>query len=81
MQVVKKGSVVKAAREVLGKNITNFIPGHPIAGTEKKWSRGLFQRTLPGSPGDIDSSTRKFRSKHFNHYTNVGNMRSECCES
>lgn len=30
-----KGSVVTAARAKLGVNIANFVPGHPIAGTEK----------------------------------------------
>lgn len=39
----EKGSVVKAAREVLGENITNFIPGHPIAGTEKSGVEASFK--------------------------------------
>ncbi len=30
-----KGSVVMAAREQLGTHIGRFVPGHPIAGTEK----------------------------------------------
>jgi prephenate dehydrogenase len=30
-----KGSVVTAARAKLGAKIANFVPGHPIAGTEK----------------------------------------------
>ena len=30
-----KGLVVNAARENLGENFTNFVPGHPIAGKEK----------------------------------------------
>ncbi len=30
-----KGSVVDAARAALGKNLPRFVPGHPIAGTEK----------------------------------------------
>jgi prephenate dehydrogenase len=30
-----KGSVIAAARAKLGARITNFVPGHPIAGTEK----------------------------------------------
>jgi prephenate dehydrogenase len=29
-----KGSVVTAAREVLGEGVKKFVPGHPIAGTE-----------------------------------------------
>ena len=30
-----KGSVVKVARAVLGSKISQFVPGHPIAGAEK----------------------------------------------
>ena len=30
-----KGSVVKVARTVLGNRISQFVPGHPIAGAEK----------------------------------------------
>jgi prephenate dehydrogenase len=30
-----KGAVVEAARQVLGDDLVNFVPGHPIAGTEK----------------------------------------------
>jgi prephenate dehydrogenase len=30
-----KGEVVAAARKALGANFTRFVPGHPIAGTEK----------------------------------------------
>lgn len=30
-----KGSVVHAAQQVFGQLSTNFVPGHPIAGTEK----------------------------------------------
>jgi prephenate dehydrogenase len=32
-----KAQVVLAAREALGDNFKQFVPGHPIAGTEKKW--------------------------------------------
>lgn len=39
----EKGSIVKAARDVLGKNINNFIPGHPIAGTEKSGVEASFK--------------------------------------
>lgn len=30
-----KGAVVAAARTALGKNLSAFVPGHPIAGTER----------------------------------------------
>ena len=30
-----KGSVVRAARRVLGKHLSRFVPGHPIAGSEQ----------------------------------------------
>jgi prephenate dehydrogenase len=30
-----KGAVVDAARSVFGADLSNFVPGHPIAGTEK----------------------------------------------
>ena len=30
-----KGSIVDAARNILGKRINQFVPGHPIAGTEQ----------------------------------------------
>jgi prephenate dehydrogenase len=30
-----KGAVVQAARQVFGDALENFVPGHPIAGTEK----------------------------------------------
>lgn len=30
-----KGSIVQAARSVLGADLKNFVPGHPIAGMEK----------------------------------------------
>lgn len=30
-----KGSIVEAARQVLGTNLPRFVPGHPIAGTEQ----------------------------------------------
>ena len=30
-----KGSVVRAARQVLGERIARFVPGHPIAGSEQ----------------------------------------------
>tara|TARA_B100001250_G_scaffold413108_1_gene446167 strand:+ start:1553 stop:2425 length:873 start_codon:yes stop_codon:yes gene_type:complete len=30
-----KGGIVRIARQTLGEKISNFVPGHPIAGTEK----------------------------------------------
>ena len=37
-----KGSVVSAARSVLGERVADFIPGHPIAGTEESGVRASF---------------------------------------
>lgn len=37
-----KGSVVKAARELMGDQISNFVPGHPIAGTEQSGVEASF---------------------------------------
>lgn len=37
-----KGSVVEAAKKVFGKLPENFIPGHPIAGTEKSGVEASF---------------------------------------
>ena len=37
-----KGAVVKAAREVFGNALENFVPGHPIAGTEKSGVEASF---------------------------------------
>lgn len=43
-----KGTVVKAARDVLDEQLPNFVPGHPIAGSEKSGAgaalAGLFHR-------------------------------------
>lgn len=30
-----KGSIITTAKKILGKNISQFVPGHPIAGSEK----------------------------------------------
>lgn len=37
-----KGCVVEEARAVLGKRISDFVPGHPIAGTEKSGVEASF---------------------------------------
>jgi prephenate dehydrogenase len=37
-----KGAVVQAAREVFGDALENFVPGHPIAGTEKSGVEASF---------------------------------------
>jgi len=37
-----KGSVVRIAKAVLGDKLQNFIPGHPIAGTEKSGVEASF---------------------------------------
>lgn len=37
-----KGSVVEAARSVLGRHMRNFVPAHPIAGTEQSGVEASF---------------------------------------
>jgi prephenate dehydrogenase len=37
-----KGSVVAAARTILGNRFRNFVPGHPIAGTEHSGAAAAF---------------------------------------
>lgn len=37
-----KGAVVQAARQVFGDALENFVPGHPIAGTEKSGVEASF---------------------------------------
>jgi prephenate dehydrogenase len=37
-----KGAVVKAAQQVFGDALENFVPGHPIAGTEKSGVEASF---------------------------------------
>lgn len=37
-----KGSVVNAARQVMGDKFPRFVPGHPIAGTEKSGVEASF---------------------------------------
>jgi prephenate dehydrogenase len=37
-----KGSVVASARAILGDKLKNFVPGHPIAGTEKSGVEASF---------------------------------------
>lgn len=37
-----KGSVVSAAQNALGPHVNNFVPGHPIAGTEKSGVEASF---------------------------------------
>ena len=37
-----KGSVLEDAKSVFGDNIINFVPGHPIAGTEKSGVEASF---------------------------------------
>jgi prephenate dehydrogenase len=37
-----KAHVVNAAREVLGEHFVNFVPGHPIAGTERSGPSAAF---------------------------------------
>jgi len=37
-----KSSVVNSATKILAEKITNFVPGHPIAGTEKSGAEAAF---------------------------------------
>jgi prephenate dehydrogenase len=39
----EKGSVVEAARKIIGDKIKQFVPGHPIAGTEKSGVEASFK--------------------------------------
>ena len=43
-----KGSVVSAARKALGAEINRFVPGHPIAGTEKSGVAAAFAGLFEG---------------------------------
>ena len=43
-----KGSVVRAAQAELGQRLTRFVPGHPIAGTEKSGVESGFATLYQG---------------------------------
>jgi len=43
-----KGSVVLASREVFGEDYKNFVPGHPIAGTEQSGVEASFAELYRG---------------------------------
>jgi prephenate dehydrogenase len=43
-----KGSVVEAARRHLGARFSDFVPGHPIAGTEKSGVEASFAELFEG---------------------------------
>ena len=43
-----KGSVVNAAREILGDKFPRFVPGHPIAGTEESGVEASFAELFIG---------------------------------
>lgn len=43
-----KGSVVSAARTALGAHFPNFVPGHPIAGTEKSGAAASLPELFQG---------------------------------
>jgi len=43
-----KGCVVEEARAVLGKRLCDFVPGHPIAGTEKSGVEASFAELFDG---------------------------------
>ena len=43
-----KGSVVNAAREMLGEKFSQFVPGHPIAGTEQSGVEASFAELFIG---------------------------------
>ncbi len=43
-----KGVIVDAARKLLGKRFANFVPGHPIAGTERSGVEASFASLYVG---------------------------------
>ena len=43
-----KGGIVSKARETLAEKISNFVPGHPIAGTEKNGVEGSIEDLFVG---------------------------------
>jgi prephenate dehydrogenase len=68
-----KGSVVEAARKVLGERLNQFVPGHPIAGTEQSGVEASFAdlfvdhmvilTPLPGNASsDVETVTRMWES-------------------
>ena len=44
-----KGQVVAIARDVLGERFSQFVPGHPVAGTEKSGPSAAFATLYHGS--------------------------------
>jgi len=61
-----KGAVVEAARDVLGDAFRRFVPGHPIAGTERSGVAASFRQLFeqrrvvltPGTETDDDALDR-----------------------
>ena len=43
-----KGTIVEAARAVLGEKLSSFVPGHPIAGTERTGVEASFSSLFVG---------------------------------
>ena len=43
-----KGTIVEAARAVLGEKLNSFVPGHPIAGTERTGVEASFSSLFVG---------------------------------
>jgi prephenate dehydrogenase len=43
-----KGGIVNVARQALGENFPNFVPGHPIAGTEKNGVEASYEDLFVG---------------------------------
>jgi len=43
-----KGAIVEAARAVLGEKLSSFVPGHPIAGTERTGVEASFSSLFVG---------------------------------
>jgi prephenate dehydrogenase len=43
-----KGTVVQAARRILGPHMFRFVPGHPVAGTEKSGVEASFAELFDG---------------------------------
>jgi len=53
-----KANVVAAARAALGARFADFVPGHPIAGSEQSGAGDHIDRAHPGGVGGCDRTLR-----------------------
>ena len=60
-----KKNIVSSAKEKLGKNFKNFVPGHPIAGSEKS---------------GVDASNRKLFNDHWTILTPTNETSSDAIQ-